>query len=63
METETTTSLTDIYIEALQNLSSMYNSGTVPNIKVTGYIDITGGIKAIEKIKKIKGKYFECSMV
>ena len=48
METETTTSLTDIDIEALQNLSSMYNSGTVtvPNIKVTGDIDITGGIKA-----------------
>ena len=44
--TDAVTSLTDIDIEALQNLSSMYNSGTVTvtNIKATGNVDITGDL-------------------
>jgi hypothetical protein len=46
MENETETSLTNIDIEALQNLSSMYNSGTVTvtNIKATGNVDISGDL-------------------
>jgi hypothetical protein len=59
METESTTSLTDIDIEALQNLSSMYNTSTdtvtVTNLQVTGDVTVTGnttitGDLAVNKI-------------
>jgi hypothetical protein len=49
METGSSTSLTDIDIEALQNLSSMYNTSTdtvtVTNLQATGDVTVTGNAK------------------